>query len=326
MIRSAGGHRGRAVALAFAIGLVWLLATPALAASPTPARTGPAPGGAGDQVVLLGRVIVARGDSVGEVVVFSGRAAIAGVVRGDVVVVSGSITVSGQVSGSVIAIDGSVRLLAGAQVAGDVLARGSVTPATGARVDGRIRGGVAFTLSGPLRALGPFASWLSVAVSTLLLGLVFVLLAPRALDRSASAGRSAPWAVLGWGVAVTATTPALALISIVAVVGFPLGLAILLALVLVAFVGAVVAEHTIGRVIVGDSPRPLLAFGTGWGISAVVGLVPYVSGVAFVATAVFGLGEILVATWRVRNPRRAGRHRTGYVPQAPAGGGDAPGF
>src|SRR6476659_3801102 len=73
-----------------------------------------------DQVVLRGDVVVARGQVVGEIVVFSGSATVAGVARGDVVVLDGPITVAGQVGGDVIALHGSVRLLATAQVAGTV--------------------------------------------------------------------------------------------------------------------------------------------------------------------------------------------------------------
>ena len=80
-------------------------------------------------MVLVGRVVVPQGQSVGEVIVFSGRVLVEGIVRGDVVVLDGPITVSGQVSGSVVALDGSVRLLGTAQVGGDVLAHDRVVVA-----------------------------------------------------------------------------------------------------------------------------------------------------------------------------------------------------
>ena len=316
MVRSTGRHRGRVAVLSMVFGLGALLVRPALASSPSPEPfPGPAVGGAGDQVVLLGRVVVPQGESVGEVVVFSGRALIAGVARGDVVVLEGPVTVSGQVSGSVIALDGSVRLLATAQVAGDVLAHDDVTIADGASVGGGVRRKVAFTLAGPLRVIGAFVSWLAVAVSTLLLGLLLVMVAPRALDRSALAGRSAPWAALGWGVAGAIALPSLAVAAIAAVVGLPLGLGVLLALMLFALVGAVITVHTVGRAILGDRRRPATAFVTGWGIATVVGLVPYVSGVVFVATSVFGVGEVVVAVWRARR-RACGATATGVAPMA----------
>jgi len=185
------------VALALAVAAA-LGGAPAFASAPSESSSpvvspGPAPGSAGNQVVLVGRVVVPRGQSVGEVVVFSGRVVVEGIVRGDVVVVDGPITVSGQVSGSVVALSGSVRLLDTAQIGGDVLAHGKVVVAAGASVQGRMSQDVSFTLSRSLRTVAAFVSWLAVAVSTLLLGLLFTWVAPRALERTAEVGRTAAW-------------------------------------------------------------------------------------------------------------------------------------
>ena len=323
MVRSLGGGLVRAALLSLALMVV--PASRAVAASPPPSP-GASIGSQGNQVVLLGRVEVPRGDSVGEVVVFSGRAVIAGVARGDVVVLEGPIVVSGQVSGSVIALDGSVRLVGSAQVSGDVLAHDRVTVSPDARVEGSVRGGVAFTFAGPLRAIGALVSWLAVAVSTLLLGVVMILITPRAMERSALAGRTAPWASLAWGLGLAVVLPPASVAAIASVVGLPLGLGVLLALLFFALVGAVVTVHTVGRAILGVDRRPILAYLTGWGIATAVGLIPYVSGVVFVASSVFGLGVATVAVWHARAPNRRGRHRTGYVPQTPPDLGDAPGL
>lgn len=259
--------------------------------------------------MLLGHVVVARGQSVDEVVVFSGRVIVEGVVRGDVVVLEGPITVSGQVSGSVIALGGSIRLLEGAQVGGDVLAHDTVQVEDGVRVEGTIREDVAFNMSGPLRAVGALLSWLAVAVSTLILGLLFSFVAPQALERTAEAGRTAPWACAGWGVAVAIGVPVLSAGLVALIVGLPLGLATLLAIALLMFIGVVMTAHLVGRLLLGDERATATAFLAGWGIATVVGVIPFVSGVAFGLAAVFGLGEALVVVWRARAPERAGRHR-----------------
>lgn len=327
-------HRRRAAAAALAVALIALTALPAFAASSSPGRSpGPSPGGGGDQVVLLGRVVVARGQAVGEVVVFSGRAVVEGIVRGDVVVLDGPIAVSGQVSGSVIALDGSVRLLATAQVGGDVLAHDRVTVVDGAIVQGRIREGVAFNLTGPLRAVGAFVSWLAVAVSTLLLGLLLALVAPRALERAAGAGRTAPWASAGWGLALAIGVPIVGVASVVLVLGIPLGLALLLSIVLLALLGVVVAAQTVGRVLVQEERGTAPAFLAGWGIATAVGVIPYVSGAVFALSSIYGLGATTVAIWRARGPRRGsrsgGKHRAhGAAPAQPAppASAEAPGL
>jgi hypothetical protein len=259
--------------------------------------------------VLLGRVVVPRGQSVGEVVVFSGGVIVEGIVRGDVVVLEGPITVSGQVSGSVVALGGSIRLLAGAQVGGDVLAHDTVHVEDGVRVAGTTQEDVAFNLSGPLKVVGAFLSWLAVAVSTLILGLMFSFLAPQALERTAAAGRTAPWACAGWGVALAVGLPVLSAGLVALIVGLPLGLATLLAIALLMFIGVVMTVHTVGRLLLGERRATATAFLAGWGIATVVGVIPIVSGVAFGLAAAFGLGEASVAVWRTRAPERSGRHR-----------------
>ncbi|MEO8422440.1 MAG: polymer-forming cytoskeletal protein [Actinomycetota bacterium] len=308
-------------------------ALPASAQSSSPsAETSPGPAAEsfGNQVVLLGRVVVPQGQSVGEVIVFSGRVVVEGIVRGDVVVVNGPITVSGQVSGSVVALGGSVRLSGTAQVGGDVLAHGRVIVAPGAAVQGRMTEGVSFNVGRPLRAVAAFVSWLAVAVSTLLLGLIFAFVAPRALDGAGDAGRTAPWASAGWGVALALGIPALALLAVVLVLGIPIGIGLLLSLVLLSLIGVVVTAQALGRALVDLERRPTTAFLAGWAIETVIGVIPYVSGAVFAAAAIFGLGAMAVAVWRSRGPRlsarAAGKHRAGAVAVDPTGSREAPGL
>jgi cytoskeletal protein CcmA (bactofilin family) len=297
------------------------LAPPTLAqeASPSPSP-GPATGSAGTQVVLLGRVVVDAGESVREVVVFSGRVQVDGLVRGDVVVFDGPVAVAGQVSGSVVALSGSVRLAATAQVGGDVLAHDRVRVEAGAQVGGQVREGVAFSARAPLRALGTLVSWLAVSVSTLLLGLALVLLAPGGLERTAAAARDAWLASAGWGVLLAIVLPAIAILATATVLGLPLGLTLLLALAFAGLVGYVLTVFAVGRLAVGPTRGALAALLAGWGIATAIGIVPYLNAVVLVAGSVFGLGLALVAAWRTRagapgagpaRPRRGGRHRAG---------------
>lgn len=334
-----GPSRTRRLRLALALCAIvlfaWLGALPARGQSSSVSPSaegspGPSPESFGDQVVLLGRVVVPQGQSVGEVVVFSGRVVVEGIVRGDVVVVDGPVTVSGQVSGSVVALDGSVHLLGTAQVGGDVLAHDRVVVAPGAVVQGRMTEAVSFNLSRPLRAVAAFVSWLAVAVSTLLLGLLFAFVAPRALDRAAEAGRTAPWASTGWGLALALGLPVVAVVAIALVLGIPLGIGLLLSIVLLLLFGVVVTAQTVGRALVDRERRTATAFLAGWAIETVVGVIPFASGGLFTAAAIFGLGASTVAVWRARGSRRearpSGKHRAGAVPVGPTGGPEAPGL
>jgi hypothetical protein len=126
------------------------------------AQTEPGTAEPRDQIVLSGDVQVRRGQEVGEIVVLHGTAKVGGVVRGDVVVLDGRIGVTGQVSGAVVSVGGSVTLGPSSRVLGDVLAHEGVVAAPGARVDGDVREGVAFTFRTPIEALGAFAPWLAV--------------------------------------------------------------------------------------------------------------------------------------------------------------------
>jgi hypothetical protein len=291
-----------------------LLAGSATAQTPTQA---PAPRQAADQIVLSGRVFVPKGASAGEIVVLHGRAVVAGVATKDVVVLDGPVVVTGQVAGAVVALGGDVTLADSAQIGGDVLAAGDVRAAPGAQVSGEIRPHVRFTLSGRLGVAARFVSWLAVSISTLLLGLALVWLVPLGADRAVGAARTAPWATIAWGVFAALLVPVLSIALLASVFALPLGLALLLALTFVAFLGYAVAVFAVGRRVVPRGSRAL-AFLAGWAILRAIGLIPVVSGITFALTAVAGVGAVVVATWRARGPVR-GKHRPGRAATTPDG-------
>jgi hypothetical protein len=254
-----------------------------------------------DQVVLSGDVNVPRGTVVGEVVVFSGSATIDGVAEGDVVVLDGPVSIGGQVGGDVIALDGPIRLLATAQVTGDVLAGGNLISADGAQVNGEIRRDVGFTLAGPVAVLGAVLVSIAMAVSILLVGLLMLLLAPRGAERTAEAASEAPWASVGWGSVMAVGLPIVAVVAAATIVGLPLGLAVLLGLALVWLIGQAAVTFIVGRLIVRAPRSRVGALFAGWGIGGAIGLVPFLNVVWWGLGAVFGLGAIVVASWRARH-------------------------
>jgi len=286
------------------------------------AQTGAQPA---DQVVLSGDVSVARGTVVGEVVVFSGSATIDGVAQGDVVVLDGPVTIGGQVGGDVIALHGPIRLLETAQVTGDVMAGGNLIQADGAQVGGQVRRDVGFTLSGPVEVLGVLLVSAAMAISILLVGLLLLLLAPRGVERTAEAARTAPLAAAGWGLLFAVGVPIVAVVCAATIVGLPLGLAVLLGLGLLWLVGQAAVTFVVGRLVVRAPRSRVGALFAGWGIGAAIGLVPFLNAVWWTLGAIFGLGAIIVATWRARHGAgvlvpggRAGRHaRKGGRPSPP---------
>jgi hypothetical protein len=300
----------RVLLFASACGLMLALAAPAAAAA---AANEPQ-----DQIVLSGAVDVPRGQEVGEVVVLHGSVSVEGVVHGDVVVLDGRISVTGQVSGAVVAISGPVFVGPDAQIGGDVIVRDTLTLKEGATIGGRVRRGTAFTFRTPIRALGRYASWLAVATSTLVLGLLLILIAPRAADAVASVASGSPWVSLGWGAAVFVGIPLIAVLSVVSLLGLPFGLALLLALLLLYFVGYAWSVWALGRLLWKPPRSRALAFVFGWLIVSAVAAIPVVGGIVWLVGSVFGLGAMSVATWRARGS--GGKHRGGKpgVMESPA--------
>ncbi len=275
-----------------------------------------------DQVVLTGDVVVPRGTIVDEVVVFSGSVTIAGVARGDVVVLDGPVTISGQVGGDVVGLHGTIRLSPSAQVGGNVLAGGAVAAADGATVAGTIRHDVHFTMAGPTAALGALVASGAVAISLLLIMLLGLLLAPRGLERVAEAGHESPGACAGWGVLLVMIVPIGAVAAAATVLGLPLGLAVVLALGLLWLLGLLATSFVIGRLMVRPPRARVGALFVGWGLTAAVGLVPVVNVVWWTLGSAYGIGALVVATWRVRHATlvpggRPGRHRA--LTAAPTG-------
>jgi hypothetical protein len=280
------------------------LAVVGLAASVARAQT-PGASAERDQIVLSGDVVVPRGEAAGEVVVLDGTVVVNGVVRGDVVVLQGRVTVAGQVGGTVVVVDGSVLVKASGQVGEDVLAGDDVTLEPGATVGGEARRAFALSLAGPLEVLGVLLASAAIAFSSLVLGLVLLLLAPSGIDRTADALRDVPAISVVWGVGLAVLLPVASVVAIATVVGIPAGLAVLLGLGLVFAAGYTLAVASVGRWIVPEPRTRVGSFFAGWGISVVLGLVPFLNLAWWIVASIAGLGGATVAVWRARRP---GRH------------------
>lgn len=256
-----------------------------------------------DQVVISGDVNVPRGRTVGDVVVVDGSVSVEGRVDGDVVAVSGPVRVAGTVEGSISAISDRVTLLPGARVTGDVL-YGDERPviARSATVEGKVSDeGWADAADFPWGIVGAAAWWLAVSVSTLALGLVLAALAPRAADAALAAARTRLGVAIAWGAGLFVGLPLLAIVALITLVGIPLGVGLLLALIPLAGVGYVTVCYLLGRLLLKDSAGRIAAFLVGWAVMRAVAIVPVVGLLAWVAAIVVGLGVLLVALWQGRS-------------------------
>ncbi len=310
----------RRVGVAFVLGA--LLAAPFLfvAAPAAAAPVGTQPRDRDDtQVVITGRVVVAQDENVGDVVILNGDARINGSVDGSVFALNGDVTVRGTVRHNVIAANGRVVVLGGARVGGDVTSREKARISPGATVDGDVESvGRRFAL-GQIGIVAAILIWLAVILSTLVFGVLLLLIAPRAADAFADAGRTAVGASIGLGIAAAVGLPIIGLILLASLVGLPLGVVVLLTLGFVYMLGYVASAYFLGRLILGPTRNRFLAYVVGWAILSVAGLIPVVNGIVFLAATVYGLGMIVVAIFRARRgPRETAPAETGRPAASPA--------
>ncbi|MFL6221560.1 MAG: hypothetical protein ACJ75K_01760 [Actinomycetes bacterium] len=256
-------------------------------------------------VVLSGRADVPEGQQVGDLVVFHGSADVAGAVEGSLTAFDAPVTISGRVNGDVVVFNGRVELQSGANVTGDVVSQQAPVVASGATIGGTSKRLQTNTNWEGFGWAGKLAWWLAVSVSTLVVGLVLVWLVGPGAARILEAGRTRVGPSIGLGLLLFFGLPLLAVIALVTVVGIPLGIGVLAALLLIYALGYSASGWILGRSILRGPTSWFLAFLVGWGILRVVALVPILGGLAWFAAVVFGLGALAVAIWRTRSTTRA---------------------
>lgn len=287
-------HRTAVASLILAIPLLAVSAPTASAQAIEPTNDEPI-------VVLNGGVQVAPDEQVGDLVVINGPVTIQGTVLGDVFVVNGATTIGGEVTGDVIVVNGAVAVEAGARIGGD-LVTGSGTTAVSpqATIEGEQRSVDFGFLFGRAAIVGAILVWLAVALSTLALGMLFLLFAPRGAEAIASVAKEKVGPAIGWGFAMFFGIPIGAGVAIATLVGIPLGIGVLLSLALLYPFAGVTSAHSLGRALLKPPTSRFVSFLLGWAILAGASLIPFLGGLAWLAAIVYGLGSIAVAVWGAR--------------------------
>jgi hypothetical protein len=253
-------------------------------------------------VVLSGRADVPAGRQVGDLVVFHGSATVHGTVNGSVTAFDAPVTISGRVNGDVVVFNGRVELQSGANVTGDVVSQSDPVVASGATIGGTTKRIETNTNWEGFGWAGKLAWWLAVSLSTLVVGLILLWLVGRGTARILEAGRTRIGPSIGLGLLLFFGLPILAVIALLTVVGIPLGLGLLAALLLIYALGYSAAAWILGRSIVRGPTAWAVAFLVGWAILRVLALVPILGGLVWFAAVVVGLGALAVAIWRARTP------------------------
>ena len=260
----------------------------------------------GPLVSIEGRVTI-DGTVRDNVFVASGDLDIRGRVTGDVLVVHGDVFITGRVGSDVVALDGRITTRPGAHVNGDAKSRQEPVVAPGT-VRGEVKKLNIGNLLGGFLIVFLIFLWVAVTVSVAVLGLLFVLLFPRAADATVAAGRRF-WPTVGWGALVGIAGPVLALLVLVTVVGIPFGLGILSALNVLAPLGYVASALILGRLMVkGTSTGARIgAFFAGFGILRAAALIPALGFLVWFLVCIYGLGALTQAAWRAgrREPEEA---------------------
>ncbi len=260
------------------------------------ATTSAADDDAKQRIVLVGDVLVDRDDTAGDVVVLDGDVTIRGTVDGDVIVVDGDITIRGAVNGDVVAVSGQLTLGRRGNVEGD-LVYGDETPirAPGSQVGGDVE---RFDI-GRASLVGAIGLFVGFVVSMFLLGLILILLAPRAAEAVARTGQRKPLVSAGVGLLGIVLIPVIAIAAFFTIVGIPLGIVLLLLIVPLLAMSYVTTALVVGRQILKRSK--FLAFPLGLVVLGLLTLIPIAGGLIAFLAIVFGLGALLVTLLHSRS-------------------------
>ena len=242
-----------------------------------------------ERIVIVGDVLVDRDETTGDILVADGDVTVRGTVDGDIFVADGDVTIRGEVKGDVVTFAGTAILGRRAHVEGD-LAYGDKKPqvASGAQVDGDIEKFKAEDFSGGALAL-QIGIWIAATVSLFVLGLILLLLFPKAAD---AVGRSGKGMSLLVGLVAIILIPLIAILSLVTLVGIPLGVILLLLIVPLCAIGYVAGAFMVGR-LVSKKGKRILTFVIGLLILRVLALIPFLGGLVSFLALLMGLGALL---------------------------------
>lgn len=258
-------------------------------------------------VVVSGDVAVNRGETVDGVYVGSGDVRIDGRVAGDVVVFSGDVVLAGTIEGDLYTAGGLARLLPSAEVTGDVsYADEHPEVSNAAWVHGDVSKKSLPDFSG-FALVGGFLFWLAISVSMAVLGMLLLLVAPRAAEAIEVRGRERIGPTIAIGIAVAIALPIGSVLAAVTILGLPLAILVLLALLPLGAVAYVAAAWALGRRVVKAPRDRFLSFLVGIAILRAAALVPFVGIFVGLAALIVGLGLIGAAI---------GAARTGADPAA----------
>jgi hypothetical protein len=252
-----------------------------------------------ERIVIVGDVLVDRGQTTKDVVVADGDVTVRGTVDGDVVAANGDVAIRGHVTGDVVTFAGTATLGRRAHVDGDV-AYGDKRPvvAPGAQVGGKVKKFKPADIGGGAIALS-IGVWVAVTVSALVLGLILLALFPKAADAVARTAKATTGRAALVGLLTFILIPIVGVIALITVVGIPLGVGLLFAMLPIYGLAYTTSAFIVGRLVSKQGGR-IVAFIIGLVILRVLALVPFLGGLVWFLATILGLGALFVSARRAR--------------------------
>ena len=257
-------------------------------------------------VVIVGDVRIEPEQVVEGIYLVNGHARVAGRVDGDVVIVDGDLVLHGQIDGDVVMVAGRAHLQPGSSVSGD-LTYGDEAPriARTARVGGEVQKETWSDVVGLYSIVGVFVLWLAVGISAAILGILLLLIAPRAADVVFEQAQTRFWTAVWIGVAVALAGANPQVVAPLTLVGLPLSIALGLAALPFAAIAYATAAWALGRVIVKPPRGRILAFLAGLAILRVAALLPAIGLLVGLGATIVGIGLLGSAIAAARQPAAA---------------------
>ena len=243
----------------------------------------------------------------GSLVAGAGNLNLAAPVQGSARIGAGNLTISNRINGDVDAGIGTLRLTSKARVNGNLTywsdKDASIDPA--AKVGGEV------TRNTPAEGFRPAPSkiWgiptgaglffkIISIISTLIIGLLIILLFPRFSQKAADNITRRPWPSVGFGLLALVATPIITIILLVTIVGIPLALILFLLYLMSLYIVRIFAMLWAGRLLsekTGWKASSYWSFIVGAVIYYLIQMVPVVGVVVTALVILFGLGAALIA-------------------------------
>jgi len=244
-----------------------------------------------DRVTFGGDAIVRQGEVVNDLVTMGGDAVVEGQVLGDVVTMGGDLAVgsTAEIGGDLVTMGGRLEVAPGASTGGDIVGFGGVGSGPAFPHHVPDPGGIGGFIVDAVSSLVSYA--LLFVLGLMLMGLARERLDALQLVILKRPARAAATGILGFVGAIVGIV-----VLAITIIGIPAAIILAIALPLAVYVGMAAAASVLGAAlpIASLKGRPVLQLAAGVGTLFVASLVPFLGTLLVAATAVVGLGALVV--------------------------------